>query len=232
MSEATEKVLGINQLPIFPLPSVVLPFELLPLHIFEPRYRQMLNDIELQKNLFGLSYFNPEVSFIEKPETGSIGCAVEVREVQALPDGRSNILSIGIIRYRIINYVETSEEYLTAEVEFFEDFEEQPENLILIADEVFSLFKRVAKAAHKLSGQRSEFPDIPQAEPEQLSFLVSAAFNLEADLKYKLLETRSTIERLESLRDILSKAVNQVEESAEIHKVAQTNGHTDKKINL
>jgi hypothetical protein len=51
-------------------------------------------------------------------------------------------------------------------------------------------------------------------------------------LKYRLLETRSTIERLEKLREILQQAVGKMEESADIHKIAQTNGHSKKKIDL
>ena len=77
-----------------------------------------------------------------------------------------------------------------------------------------------------------EFPDIPQAEPEMLSFLVTSAFNLEPDLKYKMLETRSTIERLENMQTILRKAANKIEDSAEIHKISQTNGHSKKKIDF
>ena len=101
-----------------------------------------------------------------------------------------------------------------------------------LADEVFTLFNRVAKAAHKISGQRGEFPEIPQAEPEHLSFLITSAFNLENDLKFKMLETRSTIERLENMKEILVKAVKKIEDSAEIYKISQTNGHSKKKINL
>lgn len=59
MSEATDKVEGITQLPLFPLPLVLLPNELLPLHVFEPRYRQLLKDIELKRNMFGISLFEP-----------------------------------------------------------------------------------------------------------------------------------------------------------------------------
>ncbi len=232
MSDASEKVLGIKELPIFPLPVVLMPSELMPLHIFEEKYRQMLKDIEHRKNIFGLTYFNPQETFEEKPEPGSIGCAAEINEVQKLPDGRSNILTMGVIRYRIIDYVPSTEPYLVAEVEFFEDAKEESAELSPLSDEVFLLFKRVAKAAHKISGQRGDFPEIPQAEPEQLSFLISAAFNLENDLKYKMLETRSTVERLENMRNILKKAVNQIEASAEIHKISQTNGHSKKKINL
>lgn len=232
MSDASEKVLGIKRLPIFPLPVVLLPFELLPLHIFEPRYQKMLEDVKLEKNLFGLSYFEPQNTLSEKPSAGSIGCVAEVREIQSLPEGRSNILTIGVIRYRLIDFVETDEPYSVGEVEFFEDYDEDKTGLQLIADEVFGFFQRIAKAAHKLSGQRGEFPEIPQTQPEQMSFLVSAAFNLEAKLKYEILETRSTIERLEKLREILSQTVDRVEDSAEIHKIAQKNGHSKKKINL
>ncbi len=232
MSDATEKVLGIKQLPVFPLPVVLMPSELMPLHIFEERYRQMLKDVELQKNLFGLSYFDPQEAVSEKPEAGTVGCVAEISEMQKLPDGRSNVLSVGIIRYRIVEFLETDDPYLVAEVEFFEDFKEDDEVVKPLADEVFKLFNRVAKAAYKISGQRGEFPEIPQAEPEQLSFLITSAFNLENDLKYRMLETRSTIERLENIKGILDKAVKKIEDSAEIHKISQTNGHSKKRINL
>lgn len=227
-----EKVIGIKHLPLFPLPLVLLPNELLPLHIFEPRYRQMLKDVRLDKNIFGVTYFEPKETFIEKPDIGTIGCAAEVREVQEMPDQRSNILTIGLVRYHLIDYVDAGEPYLVGDVEFFEDHAEDDSLLNPLADEVFALFQRVARAAHKLSGERGAFPEIPQAEPQALSFLVTAAFNLEPELKYELLETRSTIERLERLREILRQAVEKMEESAEINKIARTNGHSKKKIEL
>jgi Lon protease-like protein len=232
MSEAFEKVAGIRHLPIFPLPLVLLPNELLPLHIFEDRYRKMLADVEADKHLFGITFFNPTEDFIEKPEIGTVGCVAEVRDVQMLPDGRSNIVTTGVIRYRLTDYVEAGEPYLVGEVEFFEDEDEDDEALTPVANEVFELFRRIAQAAHKLSGERGVFPEIPQAEPEQLSFLVTAAFNLDAAMKYELLETRSSIERLTRLREILLQAVDKMEDNAEVQKIAKTNGHTKKKIDL
>ena len=232
MSDASEKVTGIKHLPIFPLPLVLLPNDLLPLHIFEPRYRQMLKDVALDKNMFGVSFFNPTEDFVEKPAAGSVGCVAEVRESQTLADGRSNVLTIGIIRYRLIDYIDAGDPYLLGDVEFFEDEAEDAQLLNPLADEVFVLFRRIARAAHKLSGERGIFPDVQQTEPEALSFLVTAAFNLEPDLKYQLLETRSTIERLERLKEILVQTVGKMEESAEIHKIAKTNGHSKKKIDL
>ncbi|MET0752838.1 MAG: LON peptidase substrate-binding domain-containing protein [Pyrinomonadaceae bacterium] len=232
MSEAFEKVLGIRHLPIFPLPLVLLPNELLPLHIFEERYRKMLTDVEADRRLFGITLFDPPEDFIEKPETGTVGCVAEVREAQTLPDGRSNILTIGLVRYRLNEYIEAGEPYLVGDIEFFEDDVEDASVLNPLADEVFILFRRIARAAHKLSGERGIFPDIPQAEPEQLSFLVTAAFNLEPAMKYRMVETRSTIERLTRLREILVQAVDKMEDNAEISKIAKTNGHSKKKIDI
>lgn len=232
MSELLEKVRGINRLPLFPLSLVLMPNELLPLHIFEPRYRQMLQDIELRRNIFGVLLFEAEKGLGEKPPVGTIGCAAEVREVNKLPDGRSNILTSGVMRFRLIDYIDEGTPYFVGDVGFFSDEPEGEEALAPAADEVFELFNRVAKAAFKLSGNRGTLPEIPKAEPEPLSFLVSAAFNLDNELKYKFLEMTSTSERLARLREILLQAVDKMEESAEISKVAATNGHSNKKIDL
>lgn len=232
MSEATERVIGLKSLPIFPLPLVLFPNELLPLHIFEPRYRRMLKDVQLGNSLFGVSYFDSAEMDWEKPEIGSIGCVTEVREVQTMDDGRSNILTIGVIRYEIEDYIDSDEPYLVAEVSFFEDFEEDKKIIEPLADKVFELFKRVAAAAQELSGQTARLPELPQAEPQTLSFLVAAAFNLPNEVKSQLLQIRSTVERLDKMEDILQQAVVQVEESAAVNKVAKTNGHTNKKIDL
>ena len=69
-----EKIRDVHELPVFPLPIVLFPGVPLPLHIFEPRYRQMLTDIHKTKNLFGLSYFDSTTSDKEIPGVGHIGC--------------------------------------------------------------------------------------------------------------------------------------------------------------
>ncbi|MEP7149548.1 MAG: LON peptidase substrate-binding domain-containing protein [Acidobacteriota bacterium] len=232
MSEALDKVLDIKQLPLFPLPLVLLPNEILPLHIFEPRYQQMLTDIELRRNLFGVTFFDPGTELLDQPAVGSVGCAAEVREADTLPDGRSNIITSGVIRYRLLEYVDPGTPYLSGSIEFFEDEIEALDLIQPVADEVFDLFERIAKAAFKLSGNRGSFPQIPKTDPESLSFLVTAAFNLDTDIKYNMLEMTSTSERLTKLRSILLQAVDKMEDSAEIVKTAQANGHSKKKIDL
>src|SRR4051812_36015806 len=145
MSEALDKVRGVRELPIFPLPLVLFPGVPLPLHIFEERYRRMLADVRASNNLFGLSYFVPD-SGDERPPEGHVGCATEVVESQQLPDGRSNILTLGVVRYRVAEYVERDESYLVARVEFFEDEEEDAAVVARRAEEVSEMFMRIARA--------------------------------------------------------------------------------------
>jgi Lon protease-like protein len=232
MSDAMEKVRGIRELPIFPLPLVMVPNELLPLHIFEPRYRQMLADIENRGRFFGVVLFETAESFEDRPAVGTIGCVAEIRESEQLEDGRSNILSIGVVRFRLLEYIESDKPYFVADVEFFEDEIEADDATETLADEVFGLFERMAKAAFKMSSGRGQLPQIQRTDPESLSFLITTAFSFDNERKYRLLEMTSTKKRLTELREVLNQAVVQIESNAEIQTVAKTNGHSKKKISL
>lgn len=232
MSELLEKFSGIKHLPIFPLPLVMLPGELVPLHIFEERYRKMLRDVEAGDGFFGLGYIEPSNDLIETPATGSVGCVAEIRESELMPDGRSNILTLGIVRYRLVDLTDAGEPYLVGDLEFFEDETESEAVIEPIADEVFTLFERMAKAAFKMSGGRGEAPEVLRTNPESLSFLITAALNFESEKKYDLLKMTSTIKRLGTLKTVLTRAVKPMEESAEIHTVSHTNGHSKKKLDL
>jgi Lon protease-like protein len=232
MSEASDKVRGIRELPLFPLPIVLFPGVPLPLHIFEPRYQRMLADIRAHDNLFGLSYFDATESGGETPLAGHVGCVAEVTEIQPLPDNRSNILTVGLIRYRLESYVERGDPYLVGRVQFFEDEEEDAEFLAGRAEEVSRLFMRIARAVRIINDERAGLPDLPPTEPERLSFLVAAAMDLQTEVKLELLELRSAGERLKRLRDLLTRAVSDYEERARIHGIAKGNGHGGKQIDL
>ncbi|HSE19576.1 MAG TPA: LON peptidase substrate-binding domain-containing protein [Pyrinomonadaceae bacterium] len=232
MSEASDKVRGLQELPLFPLPVVLFPGVPLPLHIFEPRYRQMLIDIRPAQNVFGLSYFDPTTSEHEVPPQGHVGCVAEVTETQTFPDGRSNILTIGVIRYRLESYVERGDPYLVAQVSYFEDDDEDEELLVAPAREVAEMFTRIAQAVRTINDERATLPDISNTEPQRLSFLVAAAMEIDAEVKQELLELRSTSERLERLRAMLSVAVTGYEERARIHELAKSNGHGGRRIEI
>lgn len=230
MSEASDKVRGLTELPIFPLPVVLFPGVPLPLHIFEPRYRQMLTDIRLANNLFGVAYFDSSTAELDVPPAGHVGCVAEVTETQTFPDGRSNILTLGLIRYRIESYVERGDPYLVARVSYFEDDEDDESMLTRSAREVAETFTRIAQAVRTLNDERTDLPDISNTEPQRLSFLVAAAMEIDADVKQNLLELTSTSVRLERLREMLSLAVKSYEERARMHDLAKNNGHSGRKI--
>ncbi len=232
MSEGLDKVRGVTELPLFPLPVVLFPGVPLPLHIFEPRYRQLLDDIRSTNNLFGLAYFDSTTSERELPAVGQVGCVAEVTETQTFPDGRSNILTIGVVRYRIEAYVERGDPYIVARVNFFEDELETERDLGKAATEVAETFTRIARAVRTINDERLNLPDISDTEPQRLSFLVAAAMEVEAEIKQELLELRSTSERLERLRGMLNRAVTGYEERARIHELAKGNGHSGKKIDI
>jgi ATP-dependent Lon protease len=232
MSEAYDRVRAVSELPIFPLALVLFPGVPLPLHIFEPRYRQMLSDVRAGNNLFGVSYFDASTSEKDAPPAGHVGCVAEVTEMQTMPDGRSNILTVGIIRYRIEEYVERDDPYLLARVSYFEDEEEDATLLSESARNVAEIFTRIARAVRTINDERANLPDISDTEPQRLSFLVAAAMEVDTEVKQDLLELRSTAERLQRLRDMLERAVSSYEERARIHELAKSNGHSGRKIDL
>ena len=232
MSEAYDKVAGVSELPIFPLALVLFPGVPLPLHIFEPRYRQMLSDVRAGNSLFGVSYFDPSTSEKDVPAPGHVGCVAEVTETQMMPDGRSNILTVGIIRYRLEEYVERDDPYLLARVSYVEDDEEDPNLLSESARDVAETFTRIARAVRTINDERANLPDISDTEPQRLSFLVAAAMEVDTDVKQDLLELRSTAERLQRLRKMLGRAVTSYEERARVHELAKGNGHSGRKIDL
>ena len=228
MTDSFERVRGVSELPLFPLPLVLFPGVPMPLHIFEERYRQMFADVSAGNSLFGLSYFDINTATNTRPPVGHVGCAAEVVESQSLPDGRSNILTVGLIRYRVIEYVEAGEPYLVGRVEFFADEREDEALLATRARHVAELFTRIVLAVRALNNDRASLPDLPDADPERLSFLVAAAMELDGEARQGLLELRSGAERLERIGNLLSQVVGNYEERARKHKLAKGNGHGGK----
>ncbi|HEX8720347.1 MAG TPA: LON peptidase substrate-binding domain-containing protein, partial [Pyrinomonadaceae bacterium] len=157
-------------------------------------------------------------------------CATEVVEAQQLPDGRSNILTVGVARYRVEEYVERGDPYLVARVEFFGDEEEDAAVVARRAEEVTEMFMRVARAMRTANDERGALPELPADDPERLSFLVAAVVEMDAESKQRLLETRSTSGRLRRLYTMLAQAVTAYEGRARTHGLARGNGHAGRKV--
>ena len=137
-----------------------------------------------------------------------------------------------MIRYRIEEYVDRGDPYLVARVSYFEDEDEDSEEVRESSREVAETFTRIARAVRTINDERANLPDIADTEPQRLSFLVAAAMEVDTDVKQELLELRSTSERLRRLRDMLARAVSGYEERARVHELAKGNGHSGKKIEI
>lgn len=192
----------------------------------------MLEHIQAGNGLFGVSFFDASTSGREMPELGSVGCVAKVSEAQTLPDGRSNILVYGVIRYRIESYIERGDPYLVVRVSYFEDEDEDAQAVEDNSRAVAETFTRIARAVRTINDERAHLPDIAATEPERLSYMVAAAMEVDVEVKQELLELRSTAERLRRLREILARAVPGYEERARIHELAKGNGHSGRKIEM
>jgi len=221
-------------IPIFPLPVVQFPSAITPLQIFEPRYRKMLKDVMEKDKTFGIIYrpTTDEGDLLlgsDLVPLGSVGCAVEVAVVQELPDGRSNILCVGGMRFRLLQYIE-GEQYLQAEVDFFED-EPTFEDLSAEAEQAKTAFNRLLLANRKIKEDREveedEAPELPN-DPQSLSFIVTAYLDIKSAEKQELLEMIDTGERLREVTAVIENLADEYEKRAVIHNIAKHNGHGGK----
>lgn len=145
--------LAVRELPLFPLPEVVLfPGRPLPLHIFEFRYRMMMNTILDEDRRFGVLMVNPVNGEIAK-----VGCCAEVVRFQRLPDDRMKILTLGQQRFRVLEYVR-EKPYRVGLVEWVAD-KSTGEDLHPLAQEVGQLLQDVVRLSAKLTDQKIELPD-------------------------------------------------------------------------
>ena len=211
---------------------VLFPGVPLPLHIFEPRYRQMLNDIRAGNSLFGLSYFDASTAEHELPLVGSVGCVAKVTDTQPFADGRSNILTVGVIRYRIEGYVERGDPYLVARVNYFEDDDEDSETVQESSREVAEIFTRIARAVQ--NHQRRARPSAKHRRHRTTTTFIPGGRGHGSGhgSETGVARTALTSERLRRLRDILARAVSGYEERARVHELAKGNGHSGKKIEM
>ncbi|WP_298616341.1 LON peptidase substrate-binding domain-containing protein [uncultured Thermosynechococcus sp.] len=194
--------IAVRELPIFPLPDVVLfPGRPLPLHIFEFRYRIMMNTILESDRRFGIVMWDPQTG-----RPAKVGCCAEVRRYERLPDDRMLIDSLGQQRFRILDYVR-EKPYRVGLVEWIED---EPTSLDLrpLAEEVRQLLEDVVRLSAKLTEQPMELPpDVPTTALE-LSYWIASNFRGVAQEQQRLLELQSTYDRLLREAEILTTTRN------------------------
>ncbi len=192
------------RLPLFPLPVVLFPGTLIPLHIFEPRYRQLVSDVLQGDRRFGLLLHDPDESGPFLNEAGRIGTVAEIRRHQPLPDGRSMVLVYGVRRFRIREEVVEGAPYYEAWVEPYED--EPPE-------EPHALLARRGRSLALFQGILRTLPHVPEALPtfsirEEVSFRLAAVVRMDAFWQQELLEMRDEGGRLARLDPVFQAGID------------------------
>ena len=193
----TPSSIAVRELPLFPLSEVVLfPNRPLPLHIFEFRYRIMMNTILESDRRFGVLY--------ENPNTGKIadyGCCAEILKFQRLKDDHMKMLTIGQQRFRVLEYVR-EKPYRVGLVEWIED-KPTSKDLKSSAKEVEKLLEDVVHLSAKLTNQKIELPDDLPDLPRELSYWVASNLYGVAEEQQEMLEMQDTALRLEREKEIL-----------------------------
>jgi Lon protease-like protein len=192
-----------TRLPLFPLNAVLVPGLVLPLHIFEPRYRVLVQALmalpEGASRHFGVIAMRAgsEVAGGSgEPMTYDVGCTAELREVTPYADGRFDIVSVGETRFRLLELDPgAGTPYQTGVVELLPE-QDGPGDLPRLAQQAIRLFTRYREA---LGVELSELPD----EPQVVSYLVAAAVVLDLPERQSLLETPTTAARLHTELDLL-----------------------------
>ena len=172
-------------LPIFPLDLVLLPGVPLPLHIFEPRYREMIAECLERKKPFG-------VVRVSSDGVADIGCTAEIMSVtKKYDDGRMDILTRGVERFEVI-HVNNDRSFLQAEISVVQDEDEPSKPSAQLVTQAMRLHAEIAK----LAGTE---PSGPDEHAGNLSFLLAGSLPLDLDFKQKLLSTLSEARRLEAV---------------------------------
>ncbi|BAU42952.1 MULTISPECIES: LON peptidase substrate-binding domain-containing protein [Cyanophyceae] len=189
---------AVRELPLFPLSEVVLfPGRRLPLHIFEFRYRIMMNTILQSDRRFGVLMVDPADGRV-----ASVGCCAEITNFHRMPDDRMKIMTVGQQRFRVLDYVR-EKPYHVGLVEWIEDHPTE-RNLHSLSIEVDQLLRDVVRLSAKLTNQEIEVPDDIPDLPLELSYWVASNLYGVAQEQQALLELQDTAARLEREAEILT----------------------------
>ena len=195
-------------LPLFPLEIVVFPGAPLPLHIFEPRYKEMIGECLSQERPFGMVR-------AKENALSAIGCSARILTIiKKYEDGRMDIAAEGAQRFEIIQ-VNQERSFLQAEVSFFDD---EPSIVSKsAADTVVQLHEQL----FAVMGQSVEV----DRDAALLSYRLAQDLPVDLDFKQTLLEMKSEAERVEILTEYYRATIPKIENSLRVRQRASGNGH-------
>ncbi|MDP9791988.1 Lon protease-like protein [Catenuloplanes nepalensis] len=207
----------VTRLPVFPLGTVLFPGLVMPLHIFEERYRELVRDLvarpEETPREFGVVAIRSGWEVLPAGPGGpdaaaarvtlhEIGCTAEVRQVTELPDGQFDLLTVGRRRFRITEVMPDPAPYLVAQVEWLPEPAGAEDVADLLAPRVLATFREY------LSLMRPESPDVPEQlpdDPTTLSHLVAATGAFTVEDRQALLAATDTAARLRAELKLLTR---------------------------
>ena len=193
--------------PLFPLEIVVLPTELLPLHIFEERYKTMVEECLEAEKEFGIVY--------SSGEDDEVGCAVEIADVmERMEDGRINIVCRGTRPFRVLDWSDDFD-YPAGEIEFLADEAEEPDEPS--AEDAHGQFAELVLRA-------TDEPTVGDEVEAMSAYAMAARVEFGAEAKLGLLTLRSENARLRLLAKLLRAVNKRIDVSAEIQERARMNG--------
>ena len=196
-------------IPIFPLKLVLIPETTLALHIFEPKYKEMIKYCIDEQLEFGI--INSDGNEIEK-----VGCTARLSEVvKTYEDGRMDILTRGHQRFKV-NDLSEEESYLQASVDYFDDEHEveTPEMLNLASAGI-----QLLKDLQELASRKENFDDLNEVNLKVLSFLIANAPGIQNHRKQDFLEMTLTSERLRGGVNDLKKVLENMIFVSQLEKV-------------
>jgi ATP-dependent Lon protease len=200
-----------TRIPLFPLDVVLFPGMLLPLHIFEPRYKAMIGRCLAENTEFG-------VVLAGEDRVAKIGCSAEIaQKLKEYPDGRMDILTSGRTVFQVIEVLQ-EKEYHEAMVEFISEeiLPEDPQSENRLIDAFQKCHTLIFGQPWDSSSRDTDVP---------LTYQLGAQLPLELEDKQKLLETRDESERRAFLMSQISTILPQLAERQHMRKVAGGNGH-------
>jgi uncharacterized protein len=194
-------------LPLFPLGTVLYPGLLLPLHVFEERYRQLVRDLLAgpEPRTFGV------IAIREGRETGpdgvrtlhEIGCTSTLRQVKELDDGRYDLVTVGTQRF-LLSSVDDTKPYLQGTVELLAETAGDEAGAAVAAKSVQDAFRTYLGALAERGVTQVSVPDLPD-DPILLSYLVAASMVIDLRDKQALLAEPDALHRLVTERMLLSR---------------------------
>jgi len=190
---------------------VLMPGAPLPLHIFEERYKQMVDECLEDESEFGMV-------LADESGTRKVGCTARIVElVERYEDGRMVVLVEGSRRFKL-NNIMTGKPYYVGEVEYLA--EEPDEDVVDVAEECIALLERVVEAATQGSvGIEIEPPY------RNLAFSIAGRIEFDVETRQSILELTTERARLEKVRELLREAAERLERERQARDKAQTNGH-------